>query len=96
MKSLNSRLPENMRLNNPTGHSGRHTYASISMNADGGDSLATSAGTNHKDPKSLKGYVAQGPALKMKAAQTMGKSLLKKRSRDEIEDGSEDEETLDG
>lgn len=76
LKDLNLRLPSHLQLKNPTGHTGRHSYASISMNAEGGgDVLATSVGTGHRDPKSLQGYVKPGPNLKMQGGRVIGKAL---------------------
>jgi len=103
LKDLNLRLPSNLQLKKPTGHTGRHSYASISMNAEsGGDMLATSAGTGHRDPKSLQGYVKAGPILKMQAGRSIGKAIAgasssssssqKKRKFEELEDEDDDYE----
>lgn len=91
MKDLNDRLPEHLQLKRATGHSGRHTFASVSMNAEsGGDAIATAVGTGHRDPKSLQSYVKPSAELKMKAARSIGKatassSSSKKRTFDEAE-----------
>lgn len=88
MKDLNARLPVHLQMTKATGHSGRHTFASVSMNASGGDVFATSVGTGHRDPKSLQTYVKPSAELKMKAARSIGQataSSSKKRTADEAE-----------
>lgn len=59
-------------MSRPTGHSGRHTYCSISMNSEGVDALATAVGSGHRDPKSLTTYIHPSRELKTKAALTVG------------------------
>ena len=45
------------------------------MNSANSDSLATSASSGHRDPKSLLGYVKKGPSLKMKGARSIAAEL---------------------
>ena len=53
---VNERLPTDLQLTNPSGHSGRVSLSSIAINNNVG-SIEVAAATKHKDPKSLLGYV---------------------------------------
>jgi len=52
----NERLPVQLQLMHPTGHTGRVTLSSIAMNNNVG-SVEVAASTKHRDPKSLFGYI---------------------------------------
>ena len=76
MEHLNKRIPKELQMTHPTGHSGRHSFCSISMNAEGSDAVATAIGSGHRDPKSLAGYIVPSRDLKTKAAITIGKATM--------------------
>jgi len=96
---LNDRLPAHLQLKNATGHTGRRTFASVAMNSEGGDALATAIATGHRDPKSLMTYVTPSSGLKMKAARDVGKATSSsssvKRKLSEIVAEDEEEEDVE-
>lgn len=72
--SVNIRLPEDLRLERATGHTGRHTLATLAMN-NGGDQIITAAATKHRDPQSLQGYCQGNDGLLMGAALQVANAL---------------------
>ena len=77
---VNERLPINLQMINPSGHSGRVTLSSIAMNNNVG-SVEVSAATKHKDPKSLLGYIRKDDGS-LGAAALGVSNAIKKRGRD--------------
>lgn len=81
---VNIRLPLELQIKNPTGHSGRVTLSSIAMNNNVG-SVEVCDATKHKDPKSLLGYVRKDDGSLGAAALGISEAI-KKRGRDFNED----------
>ena len=77
---VNERLPINLQLMNPSGHSGRVTLSSIAMNNNVG-SVEVGAATKHKDPKSLLGYIRKDDGS-LGAAALGVSNAIKKRGHD--------------
>lgn len=77
---VNIRLPLELQIKNPTGHTGRVTLSSIAMNNNVG-SVEVCDATKHKDPKSLLGYVRKDDGSLGAAALGIS-NATKKRGRD--------------
>ena len=77
---VNERLPTELQLTNPSGHSGRVSLSSIAINNNVG-SIEVAAATKHKDPKSLLGYVRKDDGVLGSAALGVAEAI-KKRGRD--------------
>jgi len=80
MMDQSMRLPVQLQLMHPTGHTGRVTLSSIAMNNNVG-SVEVAAATNHKDPKSLLGYIKKDDSS-LGAAALGVSNAIKKRGRD--------------
>ena len=81
-KRINKRLPENLKLNNPTPHGfGRGLHISTSVNS-GTDPTIVAFTTKHKDPKTLKGYIKADDSTLCRSALNVAKTLkrLKKNN----------------
>lgn len=73
--SLNDLLPDHLKCGRKvTGHSGRHTAASIAVNA-GVDSVTVAKTTKHKDPKMLSKYVLEDENKKLSTAKAIGTAV---------------------
>ena len=77
---VNERLPTELQLTNPSGHSGRVSLSSIAIN-NNVCSIEVAAATKHKDPKSLLGYVRKDDGVLGSAALGVAEAI-KKRGRD--------------
>ena len=77
---VNERLPTELQLTNPSGHSGRVSLSSIAINNNVG-SIEVAAATKHKEPKSLLGYVSKDDGVLGSAALGVAEAI-KKRGRD--------------
>lgn len=53
--NVNERLPQELQISKPSGHTGRHTYVSNSIN-EGVDSEVVAAGSKHKSNVAIKRY----------------------------------------
>ena len=78
---VNERLPVQLQLMHPTGHTGRVTLSSIAMNNNVGCSVEVAAATKHRDPKSLLGYIRKDYSS-LGAAALGVSNAIKKRGRD--------------
>jgi hypothetical protein len=88
---VNSKLPLNLQISRPTPHSGRRTLISSSIN-NGIDSSIVAKVSQHRDPKSLNGYLDVIVEQKMKAGITIGinkKRRMETLSSDEYDDEGE-------
>ena len=63
----NLRIPLDLQVENPTGHSGRKTFCSVSVN-NNVSALVVAQATKHKDPKTLMGYVSVSDNSLMEAS----------------------------
>eukprot|EP01040_Poterioochromonas_malhamensis_P010433 gene10433-11350_t len=79
---LNKLLPKELQLEKATGHTGRHTAASIAVNS-GVDSSIIAKVTHHKDPRALSVYQHQDDKVRLSTALAISKSIKKKVESDE-------------
>lgn len=92
MSRLNNRLPEALKMEKVTGHSGRHTLASIAVNS-GVDSNHIAKVTHHKDPRALSLYQREDEATRLSAAMAIGAAVRRVTEiSDEHEENNEDNE----
>ena len=56
LAKCNARLSSSLQIENPTGHSARKTFCSVSVN-NNVNALVVAQATKHKDPRTLMGYV---------------------------------------
>jgi hypothetical protein len=82
-------LPSNLKIANPTGHSGRHTASSIAFNT-GLDAVAISKTTKHKDLRMIQRYAHSDDNSKMKTPMVVASSISSKQ--DVFDDVFVDEE----
>lgn len=80
LPSCNSRLPEFLKLLHPTGHVGRNSYVTISMNEKVSSELVA-LGSKHKDPKTLLGYIEPSSMSLMAGALSIGSAVASSRKR---------------
>ena len=73
---VNERLPTDLQLTNPSGHSGRVSLSSIAINNNVG-SIEVAAATKHKDLKSLLGYVRKDDGVLGSAALGVSEAIKK-------------------
>jgi integrase len=64
---VNERLPMHLRLQKPTGHTGRHTFTSAGINA-GVDVNIVSLATKHKSSNALKRYAHPEDVIRVQPA----------------------------
>ena len=74
-RRVNDRLPHHLRINNPTGHSGRHSFASASISA-GTDSTVVSLSTKHKTNAALKRYIHREDSTKIQPALKIARQVV--------------------
>ena len=63
----NLRIPSELQVENPTGHSGGKTFCSVAVN-NNVSALVVAQATKHKDPKTLMGYVSVSDNSLMEAS----------------------------
>ena len=81
---LNSLLPKEMQVENPTAHSTRRTGATIAINA-GQDPLTVALQTQHRSLDSLKRYVNPSDNLRAKTSETISATVSSIESRLSLE-----------
>lgn len=82
-KGLNNRLPKHLRIDCPTGHSGRHTFISNAIN-DGVAPEIVAKASKHKDANSLQRYYHEKPITQILIAlSVLGESLMKAKEYDD-------------
>ncbi len=74
-KRINERLPERLRIDRATGHSGRHSFTSASINA-GTDVNLVSLATKHKSSDALKKYMHLDDDKRVQPALNIAKSVF--------------------
>ena len=67
LPTVNSRLPDSLKLLHPIGHSGRKTFVSVAINEKVAPEIVCLA-SKHKDAKTLVGYIAPSPLSLMSAS----------------------------
>lgn len=77
-KFFNNLLPNSLKVERPTGHSGRRTMATIAVNNSCNPTVVALA-TKHRDPKTLKHYVKPNDNLQSAAGLLVSESIGKKR-----------------
>ena len=85
MMDQSMRLPVQLQLMHPTGHTGRVTLSSIAMNNNVG-SVEVAAATKHRDPKCLLGYIRKDDSSLGAAA--LGVSIAGVEFDTDIDEGS--------
>ena len=71
---LNARLPEDLRILDPTGHSGRRTFVSLCRRAQVSDSDIM-VSSKHKSVESMEGYDEADATVGTRAAVGLGKYI---------------------
>lgn len=80
---MNDLLPEHLKIEKATGHSGRHTGTSIAVNS-GVDSSVIAKVSHHKDPRALAIYQKQDEAVRLSTALAIGSSSGRKEEEEEV------------
>lgn len=86
--SFNEILPEGLKMENVTAHSGRHAAASIAVNA-GVDPITVAKTTKHRDPKVLSRYIHEDENSKLITARAIDTAIIaSSRSKDNCSSSS--------
>ena len=80
LDAVNCRLPEYLRLDHATGHSGRKSLVTIACNSNVSAEVVAIA-SHHKDPKTLMGYIAPSTLTMMTAGLAVGSAAAESRRR---------------
>jgi len=75
IQKVNARLPKEFQISKCTGHSGRMTMVTTSVN-EGVDPTIVALASKHRDPSTLKGYIKPNTSTMMSAARAICKEQI--------------------